>query len=323
MVKILVTGGTGMVGMDLVNELMRQEHFILSLHRFSSRARLMKHETWGNVLDFGEIVRTMRLFRPDVVCHLAAISTNTYANQYPLETFQVNALGTVNVVEASLDLRERPLFILASSSEVYGGSEGEPLNELTPLEATMPYAAAKIAAEYYVRQSGLAYVIMRPFNTYGRARIGQARAVIDKAIVSALIRGTIDLWNPEPKRDFMFRSDHVDAYLAVIGASVEASISNVCGETFTFGTGVATSIGDALELIAQETGASIEHRPYERRGDIPILCADSGKALRALDWEAKVSLEEGISRAITEWRARLGKGELGLFGATKDQVVGS
>ncbi|MEE9584766.1 MAG: GDP-mannose 4,6-dehydratase [Candidatus Brocadiales bacterium] len=296
--KILITGGTGMVGMDLVNELMRQEHFILSLHRFSSRARLMKHETWGDVLNFGELVKTLRLFRPDVVCHLAAISTNTYANQYPLETFQVNALGTVNMVEACLDLRECPLFILASSSEVYGGSEGEPLNELTPLEATMPYAAAKIAAEYYVRQSGLAYVIMRPFNTYGRARIGQARAVIDKAIVSALIRGTIDLWNPEPKRDFMFRSDHVDAYLAVIK-------SNIAGETFTFGTGVATSIGDTLEIIAQETGASIESRPYERRGDIPGLCADSAKALRELGWQAKVSLEEGVSRAIEEWKARL------------------
>lgn len=300
--KILITGATGLIGSRLLERLVADGHDVLGLARYGSK-RTQPPPLCG----FGDVTEPQSLafiqdFKPDIVCHLAAVASNTYANAHPLETMRINALGTANVVEACKLLEDPPTFLLASSSEVYAPSK-EPLREDSERRAINPYAASKIAAEEYVRSSGLPFVILRPFNTYGRALVGSPVAVIDKAIVSALTKGTIELWDPNPQRDFLFREDHVSAYLSIIRAEEERE--GVASNAFNFGTGETTTIGETLDLIARLTGATLKKVEGRGGGDHGVLRADNSIAHAILGWVPQWTLETGLKAAVQEWRSVL------------------
>lgn len=296
--KILVTGATGLIGSRLLQTFLLQGHEARGLVRFSASRALPPFCTYGDVTDPG-IETAIHAFAPEIVFHLAAVASNSYANVHPAETFVINAGGTVNVVEALRRMNPKPVLVLASSAEVYGGAT-EVVNEESPVRATIPYVASKLAAEHYVRASGLPFVIARPLNTYGRALVGHPVAVIDKAIVSALTERKIDLWDPSIVRDFLFREDHVGAYLAIL-----QKCQGALGQTFVFGTGTGTSIGDVLNSISQKTGAPVIPIGRQRERDAPVLIGNSLKARALLGWEAKVAVEDGIVQAIQEWRKPL------------------
>src|SRR5690606_34295015 len=122
-----------------------------------------------------------------------------------------------------------------------------------------------------VRASGLNYVIMRPFNTYGRALTNMPKFVVDEAIHQALTQNKVHLRDPNPLRDFLFRDDHVNAYVKVVEA-IESERTDIFGEAYEFGTGTAYSIADMAYMVASAAGVTdVKFAGSVRPGDIALL----------------------------------------------------
>ncbi len=296
MIEILVTGGTGLIGSRLIPELIERDHTITELRRYNSSRGLQDNYEYRDVVWYdmrGGGRLPDRTF--DLVIHLAAMASNEIANKNPVECFDIIAMGTQRLME---DLRGHgnPIIVLASSSEVIG-------NEVGGRFARNPYAAAKIAAEEIVRASGYRWVVTRPYNTYGRALIGAPVAVIDKWIVATLEGFPLERWPNSPVRDFLWREDHVSAYLALIEV-LEKHPDSVLEQPIPFGTGQGHQVNAVLPMIANRLGADIIDVEQGRANDTPYLVAETASAEVLLDWKSKVSLVDGIDLAIEEWQMK-------------------
>ena len=234
----------------------------------------------------------------------------------PLDVANTIHLGTIALAEAARQCDNLQLFIFASSSEVYGRATVFPTPETSPLGATSPYAVAKIAAEEQLRVMGQSYgfpfLIIRPFNTFGRALVGSQHFVVERAIVQALLEGHIRLHDPRPHRAFIFRSDHVQGYLQAIARHRQGTL--LAGETINLASGVCYSIAEMAQMVAQPVGrvsgreVTVEFSQVpDRPLDIPRLQGDGRKARELLGWTPQYSLEDGLAKAVEEWASLLNK----------------
>ena len=233
----------------------------------------------------------------DVVFHLAALIAIPYSYSAPQSYVDTNVSGMLNVLEAARRQGVQRV-IQTSTSEVYGTPDFLPIKETHPLKGQSPYSATKIAAdklcEAYSKSYELPVVILRPFNTYGPRQ--SARAVIP-TILSQLLAGrrTVRLGNVDTRRDLTFVSDTVEGFLRA------AVAEDIAGETIQLGTGRSESIGELFAMACMITGseARMETEPERTRpaaSEVLILQSDPARARELLSWEAKVSLEDGMSR---------------------------
>lgn len=305
--RLLVTGSSGFIGSSLVPKLQQQGHEVYELNRYYSGHRLQDdHHLLADVSDYQTVRNALQRTQPDVVIHLAAVSPVSYSFASQEEVLRVNINGPRNVATALVELQHGHL-IYASSSEVYGQARRFPTPEDEPLHATSPYAVSKIASEEMLRvlhqTSDLALTILRPFNTFGRAKVGSRHFIVERAITQALQSHHIHLFNPRPERDFMFRDDHVAGYLRVLD-----HLAEVNGETFNLTTGGCWSIAEVAQMIARLTEQQQGHAVdltwegiVDRPLDMDRLQGDGTRAKQLLGWEAQWSLERGLDQAILEW----------------------
>ena len=314
--RILLTGSTGFIGSRLAVCLREREHEVWELVRYVSGGRYAFYDrpnhVFADLRDPEQLRKVVATAKPEVVIHLAAESAVSFSFDHPREVQMVNFLGTIELARAAQEVGVKH-FIFASTSEVYGRAKVFPLTEDEPLGATSPYAVSKIAAEEYLRvlmyTDRFPATIMRPFNTFGRALVRNPHFVVERAITQALEKGKIELHDPEPWRDFMFREDHVAGYLAVV-----ENWPRVVGQTFNLCTGGSWQIRQMAETVARlvkaQTGRSVEvvfsERP-DRPLDIPRLHGSSEKIQKALGWSPRFGFEEGLERAVFEWRQVLSK----------------
>lgn len=309
----LVTGAGGFIPSHLVESLAQSGWSVRCLLRYGSsgdigfladlpaatQTRLDLRR--GDLLDLEFVTECCRNI--DTVFHLGARISIPYSYLAPRDTFQVNALGTLNVAEAVRSTGVRRL-VHVSSSEVFGSALTVPMSEAHRLKAQSPYAASKIAAdkivESYVCSFGLPAVIIRPFNTYGPRQ--SPRAVIP-SIVEQVLRGggTVHVGSLWPRRDFTYVDDTVSAFIKA------ATVEHAVREEFNLGTGEDISVGELARMIGELAGVSCEivsedtrQRPPE--SEVARLLADNTKARQVLGWEPKVGLRDGLQRVIAWWR---------------------
>jgi len=302
--NVTITGGTGLIGSHLIPLLLERGHEVTELRRYTATRGLAQQEGHRVIwFDLHDAQTVQDLPAPDVILHLGAMASNAIANLNPLECFDINATGTLRLLHA---FRHAPdaVVVAASSSEVYA--------KPSEVRALNPYAASKIALEEIVRSSGHPFVLMRPFNTYGRAPVASPVSVVDKWCVAALTGKPIMVGDMETVRDYVWRDDHVAAYLHVLEAIKAGNTTLYDGHTFDFGTGVGTTLDELLGHVAGEAiGYGVEMNlveGYNRPNDVPVLLGDPTLAKELLGWEAAVSLEEGIQRTMKEWHGKLGLG---------------
>jgi nucleoside-diphosphate-sugar epimerase len=304
--RILITGGSGFIGSQLLESLARSDHGLFSLSRQRSEGYLPPIEdgvqrVFCDLRDPAAVRQTLNDIQPDVVIHLASISPVSYSYAHPNEVLEANLIGTVNLSEAcrseAPSLRQ---FLFASTSETYGCGP-LPKREDTPRSPGSPYAVSKVAAETYLLFLRDAYrfplTILRPFNTYGRK--DTTSFVVERTVWQMLHQSTISLGDPSIIRDWLHVDDHVKAYLACLGNK------KAVGEIFNFCTGRGVSVADLVHLASRSTGFQgvVEWNKLPKRPlDAPVIVGDADKAERTLGWRPSISLEDGLERVVAHWR---------------------
>lgn len=310
--RVLLTGRTGFIGGFLHDKLVAEGHEVFSLVRHvAGRYQYLPDEkglVFGELRDFARIKEIMNELQPEIVLNLAAMTAVSLSFQNPIDFWETTASGTINLAECARSNPKLKLFIHASTSEVYGTQPVVPFKETFPYNPTSPYAVAKVADEYYLHMMGMVYsfpfVIMRPFNTYGR--MGIKHYVVERATTTLLEKGEVQLWNPASIRDFLYVDDHANGYLAAIKNAK-------AGETYNICTGRGVSIKEMVDIVMKEVAEQFGidpkvnwHLPEDRPYEIKILIGDNTKAKTDLKWEPKVTLEEGLKKTVAAWGQLLG-----------------
>lgn len=306
--KVLVTGGAGFVGSNLVRALLARGDTVRVIDNFATghRANLT------DVVDDVEVVegdltsyeRTHAATKGvDIVFHEAALPSVPRSVQDPLTTNAVNVTGTLNVLLCSRDEGVGRV-VYASSSSVYGNTDVLPKVEAMSPRPVAPYAVAKLAGEHYCQAFtsvyGLETVSLRYFNVYGPRQdpASQYAAVIPRFIraiaggESVMVHG-----DGEQTRDFTYIDNVVSANLL----AADADGTTISGEAVNVAGGEQVSVNHLIVEIGELIGLEpklvhISQRP----GDVRHSRADITKAQRVLGYEHLVGLREGLRRTI-EW----------------------
>jgi GDP-4-dehydro-6-deoxy-D-mannose reductase len=296
-VRALVTGAKGFVGSWLTAHLVESGDDVVAID----------HEV--DITD-GEALRAAVVdAAPDVVYHLAALTSVGRSWTDPSEVFRVNAVGTLYLLEAARSCAHPPRVLVTSSAEVYGAVPPDllPVTEGAPLAPVTPYAASKVAAEYLGVQAYLAHGLpvlrMRPFNHVGP---GQSSAFVVSALAERIVEArragaeSIVVGNLTARRDLTDVRDVVRAYRLLAERGVAGEVYNVC-------SGRDIAIADvALQL---QSLAGVELRfdldpALSRPVDVPVVRGDYAKLHEATGWEPRLSLERTLLDVLEQWSER-------------------
>lgn len=312
---ILVTGGAGFIGSNLVYYLANkypEDHIVVldaltyagSTENLPSSMYLGENPRlrfwYGNVCN-GAIVETL-VEEADVVIHLAAETHVTRSIYDSLLFFQTDVIGTQTVANAVLKARGKvKRFIHVSSSEVYGTARSELMSETHPLEPMSPYASAKCGADRLVFSYWATYripaVIVRPFNNYGPRQ--HLEKVIPRFITGMLLNEPLSVHGGgQSARDFL----HVDDTCRGIDALIAAPAELVEGEVFNLASGQHRSIRSIATDIVEAMNGDKDciQSVGERPGQVVRHSGDWSKIKRVLNWEPQVSWQDGLKGTI-EW----------------------
>lgn len=311
--RFLVTGAAGFIGHHLCIALLRRGSEVWGIDDLSRGAerRIWRLKRLGmefiplDVRDRIGLVDAMTKIRPDVVVHLAALTSVEESFRKPALYRHVNVAGTENVVLAANEAGAWRL-IYASSAAVYGDPVELPISEGHPTRPLSPYGETKLEGERMAlemfRGDGGA-VSLRLFNVYGWGQNPEYAGVIAKFVERLRAgRPPIIFGDGEQTRDFIHVKDVVEA----VARASEADISG--GEILNIGSGTCVRIKDLARLLT-----SLFERDFEpiyaasRPGDIRRSYADISRAKKILSWSPKITLEEGLLNLIesgkqTSWR---------------------
>jgi nucleoside-diphosphate-sugar epimerase len=291
--KVFVTGATGFLGSHLVDCLTKRGAAVSVLVR-SQPDRIVREGTHLCVVR-GDLSRPFLISDASTVFHLAAISHVGHALENPRQTFETNTSGTLTVLEAVRRSSSVERLVFVSSAHVYGTPRYVPIDEGHPVRAQEPYAASKLAAEAFVSAYSSAYgipiAIARLFNTYGPRQ--HPDFVIPSIVKRALTQDSLTLGNLTPTRDFTYVDDVVEALLRL--AESGEGIYNVA-------SGVEVSIETLVTRVAEILGKplTISSQRAQRRSaavEIERMWADISR-IKALGWEPRVSLIDGLTKTI-------------------------
>lgn len=310
--KILVTGGAGFIGSNLVDALAaRETDEIIVADDFSSgkRENVAQHASNPRVrvaeLDIRNKDAVRAIMRGvDAVYHLAVQCVRVSIRD-PYLVHDVNATGTLHLLTAALDENIKR-FVYCSSSEVYGTATRVPMDEEHPPVPTTPYGASKLAGEVYARSFFLTYglpvTVVRPFNTYGPREHfeGPYGEVIPKFVVRALNDAPLVIFGDGTQtRDFTEVSD------TVRGLCMAGECDALVGDVVNIARGQEVSVATLAQIVLDtlpESKSVIEHQA-PRPGDVLRHYADITKARRVLGFEPRSALREGVKRYV-DWLRR-------------------
>ncbi len=317
MKKILITGVSGFAGSYLAEYLVENSPEDVVIGTYLSDRSLVNvekikddiHLVKADLTDFASVSNLIETNRPDVIYHLAAISTVSDSFRNPSLVIYNNASAQINLFEA---LRRQNLsdtkVIVISSANVYGkvSKEDLPINEGTPLNPDNPYAVSKITQDFIALQYFLAYkmpiVRLRPFNHLGprlnpEISISYFAQQIAK-IESKQIEPVIGVGNITSKRDFTDVRDMVRAY-------VLAAELGIAGEVYNLGSGQSYEIGSLLDKLLKMSQVRIEVKADPSRmrpSDIPELVCDPAKFNNLTGWIAEIDIDTTLEDLLEYWR---------------------
>ena len=305
MKKVLIVGGAGFIGSNLVKKLMRggYQPFVydnfssgrIANLKFLSKARIIK----GDILDHKKIASCVKKIQPNIIFHLAAIHYIPDCNKNPQRTLKVNVGGTRNILEAISTLNAKPFFIFISSSAVYANSSSA-LKENNKTRPICVYGETKLAGEKITKQictkNKIPFATVRLFNVYGpNDGIPHVIPRIIAQIKSQ--KRNIELGNLQPKRDFIYVDDVSDALYKILEHKPKNRVYNL-------GTGKEYSIKEIAELfikfLPRKNLRVLPRKNLVRKKERLHLKADILKIKKELGWHPKISISKVIKLLLKE-----------------------
>lgn len=291
---VLVTGGSGFIGGHLVDRLDQANSV-----RLFDQVRPATNANNAKIIE-GDIrdgtAVDAAVDGTDVVFHEAALVSVPESIDNPKRSHQINAAGTVNVLEAARKHDVR--VVIASSAAIYGHPVTIPIPETHPVQPTSPYGLDKLAADYfsqlYHSLYGVETVVLRYFNVYGPGHSGGSYSgVIETFLDQARRDAPLTVHGSgEQTRDFV----HVDD---VVRATCAAGATDAVGCQINVGTGSGVTINELAEMVQSltDTDSTIVHTD-PRTGDIARSRADISRAETRLGYEPSIDIETGLTRMI-------------------------
>jgi len=313
--KIMVTGGAGFIGSNVVDGYLGEGHEVVvvddlstgKLANVNQAAKFYHEDIRSEKMD-----EIMEKERPDVLNHHAAQMSVPVSVADPLLDADINIKGLLNLLEKAVKHRVKKIIFISSGGAVYGEASQYPTTEDYRPRPLSPYAISKFASEYYIDfyryQYGLDYTTLRYANIYGPRQIPHGEAGVISIFMNNLLNGQQSILNHFPGeeegmiRDYCYVKD-------VVTANIKA-LPRGAGDFFNIGTGRGTKtlelygiIYEAFREIQPETarGLSKPMKQEARPGDIKKSCLVVDKARKTLDWIPETDLKEGIRLTLGWW----------------------
>jgi len=319
--RVFVTGGTGIVGLNLINQLIDLEAEVVVLVRdWVPRSRILG--SWlqdtpdvtvvrGGLEDFDCIQRTIAEYETECIFHLGAQTIVNIGNRSPVTTFKANIQGTWNLLEAVRILNSYSDGVksvcVASSDKAYGTSEVLPYTENMPLKGEHPYDVSKsctdLLSQCYATSYQLPISVARMGNIYGPGDLNFNR------IIPGTIKSLVEKKRPvirsdgSPVREYFFVSDAVDAYL-VMAEFLEKKKNY--GQAFNFSSGEKINVLDLVNKIIASFGLDVTPLIMnDSKNEIRNQYLSIDKARQLLNWSPKYRLDEGLQDTIPWYRDKV------------------
>lgn len=294
--KILLTGSRGFIGKNLSVELegVRAKVFGLS-HSFEDKKTLR-----GDILIFKDIDEIIKKNNIDICIHLAGESLVEKGQESPFKTFKLNIQGTLNILE-SARINNLEKVIIASTAHVYGKNKLPYYEGYSP-KPSRPYETSKacvdLIAQSYADTFNLPVLIPRFVNIYGPGDLNFNR-LIPKIMHAVYKDKKLKMWGGEARRDYIYISDVISAYLALASVDNKQLEKN---RIFNFGSGNIISVREMVKKILSSSKEDIllERVKEERVAEIKAQYVSFKKAKRILGWEPKFDLSKGLKETM-EW----------------------
>lgn len=333
--RYLITGGTGFVGSHMIDFLLKEEKdsVVYVMRRWRSREENVSHLLYServkfieaDLLDLSSLHYLLSISSPDVIYHFASQSFPGASFKLPVVTLHTNIIGTVNLLEAIKDLREKnlcdPLIVSVSSSEVYGNPTEEevPIKESNPIRAANPYSISKVGhdlmSQYYYKAYGLRIIVTRMFSHEGMRR-GKEFALSNFAfqIVDNERKYQEDVFNGIHDSVYEVRVGNLDSIRTyshiedAIYAYYLCSKSGKVGEVYNIGGRQTRSVREALENLLSKSDIprnqfSIVVDPCRiRPTDITLQIPDCRKFMSDTGWRPIKELDDITADLLNYWR---------------------
>jgi len=329
--RILITGGAGFIGCHLASACVKTGHDVTLLDNLSRRGSAA-NLAWlrglygsdgfnfvqGDIRDYDAILAASS--GQEAVYHLAAQTAVTTSVADPRADFEINALGTMNVLEAARRAGSDPVFIYSSTNKVYGGMEDAQVveedtryvlpdypagvSEARPLDFHSPYGCSKGAADQYVhdyaRIYGLRSVVFRQSCIYGERQMGvEDQGWVAWFVIAAVTGKPITIYgNGKQARDLLHVDDLVRAF-----QMANEQIDHTAGQVYNLGGGLPNTLSVWAEFepllngLLRRPAIPVRYADW-RPGDQPVFVSDVSKAKRQFGWSPQVSISEGVARLV-------------------------
>lgn len=312
--KVLITGLSGFAGSHLAEYLVKNKDLdvngtylsvntLPALEEIKNKVNLIRLDLTNN----SKVQSLVSQVKPDLVFHLAALTSPADSFKNPSETVTNNIVAQINLLEAVKNLNLDTRILIVSSAEVYGKVDVKdlPIDEETPFRPSNPYAVSKIAQDFlglqYFLSHNLKIIRVRPFNHIGPRQspvfvvssFAKKIAEIEKGKDSVLHFG-----NLEAKRDFTDVKDMVYAYFLALE-------KGEAGDVYNIGSGVSYKISDILERLISFSTAKIrveKDQKLFRPSDNPELLCDNKKFKKITGWSPKIPIDKTLKETLEYWR---------------------
>ena len=305
MLKLLITGGLGFIGSNLVDSLTKKNHKIKILTKTFSKKDNIKNSRNKVEIEKIDLTNFKRLgyiiekFKPDIIIHLAGNTSHSKSFEKPLDDIESNSKTTLFMLEKIRELGLSCKFVLGSTFIVIGKPTKLPVTESTPCNPTTIYGTNKLASEHFCKiyhdVYGLDTVIFRITNSYGpREQVISTKNAVNFLIYEAFNRKEISIYNKGKFfRDFIYIDDVVSGINVILKKGKS-------GELYWISSGKKTWFYEFANILEKNTNCKVVYPKtptYTKKVDVGNFIVNNAK-LRKLGWSPKISINVGIKKTL-------------------------
>ena len=309
--KILITGGIGFIGSNLIDLLLQERHKIVVLTKSYAKKKNISHiqdkikVEKVDVTNYSKLSNIIELHKPDVIIHLAGITSHSKSFEKPFDDVDQNAKSTLFILEKLKQMNRKCRFVLGSSFIVVGKPDKLPVDEKTPCRPTTIYGANRLASEHYCKiyheVYGLDTVIFRITNSFGpREQVIPTKNALNFLIHEAFKGNKLTIFKKGKFfRDLIYISDVVFGIKTIMNKGKSGDLYWISsGRKIWF-----YELGKLLEKLTDAKVKFVKTPNYTKKVDVGNFVVNNSK-LKSLGWKPKVSLDQGIKETLEYFKSQ-------------------